>query len=173
MTMKMDEVARRWMYKHAKQQFWRVSAWYDYEDLIQDGYFWYYSRVKKYPHVTEPRHMMALFQIRYRQHIHELSNRKTKASAEVHIEVVGGSLVEQMPGPVSFERLISEAPEHIKKALQGLLQRPELLRGAYTKVNGARETTNNRLCRVAGIPESNIRQQLIDYLRSGVLNPVC
>lgn len=172
MTMEMDEVARRWMYKTAKTNFWRVSAWYEFEDLLQDGYFWYYSRVKKYPHVTERRHMMRLFQIRYTQHIHELSNRKTKQTAEVHIEMVGGDLVEQMPGPVSFERLISEAPDNIKKALQGLLQRPEQLRGPYTKKNGVRETTNGRLCRVAGIPECNITKLLRDYLQSGALGSV-
>jgi len=172
MAMEMDEVARRWMYKTAKQQYWRVSAWYEFDDLIQDGYFWYYSRVKKYPHITEPRHMMRMFQIRYLQHIHELSNKKTKQSAEVHVELVGCTLVDQQPAPTALERAIADAPVHLRRVISTILDAPEQLRG-YPKQNGVRETTNERFCRLAGVPTTNdVVKQLKDYLRGDVLPAV-
>jgi len=169
MAMEMDEGARRWMYKTARKHYWRVSAWYEFDDLIQDGYFWYYSRVKKYPHITEPRHMMRMFQIRYLQHIHELSNKKTKAVAEVHVETVDFSLIESLPAQAAIERAIADALVHLRRIISAIIDKPEQLRGYPKRECGTRETPNERYCRIAGIPVGNdVVQQLKDYLQGSV-----
>ncbi len=150
--MEMDETARRWIISTARKNFWRVAPWYELEDLIQDGYMWWYSRVLKYPHVTEPKHMMRLFQMRYVQHIHELSNKRTKQKAETLLCDFGEDDPLWFISQDDMSIFVAEAPPHIRAALTALELHAASMRKPYGKrKNGTRETLNERLCGIAGL----------------------
>lgn len=170
--MEMDEVARRWLYKTAKKNYWRVAAWYDLDDLIQDGYMWWVSRVKKYPHITDPPHMMLMFQLRYIQHLHELSNKKTKQNFESTASSLMSEHNDKNPLEAAsdetdtIENYISEAPEAISRVLKSLWDESnKTLRSVYRiHRDGSRETLNERFCKLAGVQGINMVEAVHSHL---------
>lgn len=158
----MDEGAWRWLKSTAYKNYWRVVSWYDLDDLVQDGVYCYYRVVKKYPHVNERRHLMALFQRTYLGHIHDLANSRTRLN-----ELPVSSLVldpdkdpldflEHLCGPVfehsSFMIELSEMPKpvHAVLLLYSSDEMLEKLRRPYRRYETGRETLNSRLCRLSG-----------------------
>lgn len=82
-SMDMDQGARAWLARTARKNYWRVSDWYDLDDLIQDGYWHWYRIINKYPYITKPRMtrnarriIMGLFQRTYTNHLHDLAKRR-------------------------------------------------------------------------------------------------
>ncbi len=76
--MEMDVGTIGWLHRYARRHFWRLPSWYDYDDLIQDGYLNWLRITQRYTDVTERKHMMRLFQICFVNHVNNLSNWKTK-----------------------------------------------------------------------------------------------
>lgn len=167
--MAMDQGARLWLYKNARRHYWRVAAWYDFDDLVQDGFVCYANVVNKYQ--TEPnrvrrrQHIMHLFKVSFINHVHDLSKRKTKCAGEVKILDVksayqnefnawGDLATDDDDGDIfNFERVIAEAPDMLKPLLSALVHGDcsRTLRAAYrVRTTGARETINERLCRIIG-----------------------
>lgn len=166
--MEMDEPARLWVIKHARENYWRVAAYYSLEDLIQDGFFTWYrvvsgqlskgkrkagdpvSMMHTYKYITDRPHIMALFKSAYHNHITDLANKRTACSPFNH------AVEDWMDAPddevASAHLLISSAPEPVRKALALFTTdegRAEMSK-PYLVKNGHRETTNERLSKLTG-----------------------
>lgn len=165
----LDEGTERWLHATARRNLWRVSAWYDYDDLVQDGYVCFqkcvnhYGRLqrKRRPKKNDRRNFMALVKRTFENHIHDLATahndqrvEKTVSafisndiiSTEAWLERHGS--VEEALGDVTT--LVRNAPREIKKLIE-LLASDVRLHPPYErkKARGKpRETNNEYWCRV-------------------------
>jgi len=159
----MDDGARLWMFKHAQKNFWRVSRFYEFDDLVQDGYMCYAICVNRYKDIKTPEHLMSLFKITYINHIHDLATKQS-ICAEQPVADLPPQLAERLADLVGAEDvavlslMMKQAPEPIKQVLQ-LFQNEEklkILRSAFREREGGRETFNERLCKLIGLdPKKN------------------
>ena len=132
----MDDGAKFWMLKYAKQNLWRVPDWYEIDDLIQDGFLHYQRIAKKYRKVKTPAHIMALFKRTYTNHIHDLSGRRTKAPPTVKLALSGLTRHDDF---AEVLQLIAEAPGDVKRVLTLLVL------GAGTYANAGERLGRNRM----------------------------
>lgn len=143
--MQMDAGAIRWLHRIVRQNFWRVPSWYEQEDLLNDGVMCWYRTLRRYYNgkgtkglnrrigeASDLRHIMALFQRTFLNHIHDLSRLRTKTlttyisdlvseefpSEDAILERVG--LVEQPSGDATVN--IINAPFVLKRALLSAAQ---------------------------------------------------
>ena len=183
--LEMDKGARLWLYKTCHKQFWRVSGWYEFDDLVQDGFMTFYRVRGQYPKVDKPQHLMAIFKIAFLQHIHVIANRRTKHSVEAcFTDLFGPELGMTDQEAQALERLlpadapnaelftaICQAPEPVRHLLEKLGSDPELpaLRSAYrVRRDGTRETLNERLCRIVKVEPAPLQSGLWYWLEPGV-----
>lgn len=178
-TMRIDRAAQRWLYQYAARNLWRVSGWYDLDDLVQEGLLYWHKVVTHYRDtVTERPHMMRLFQTTYRNRIHALSLERTKRLSDETGKVVsevpflgdeefsmkhsgrsrfdGGDRVSdngEQAAEIEFNGLMANAPEPLRR-LFVVLQKddgPKRLRSIYRMYgDGTRETFNQRLASLIG-----------------------
>lgn len=157
----MDAGARNWMYKFVNKQYWRVAAWVEYDDLIQDGYGEYYEVLKRYPQAIEASHKMRLFQLCFRSKIEDLVRANTKQVDDARsdiLDVYTGDAV-LLPDFSNLHVLLIKAPQLIKEALQLLTNEKtrEALQQPFAKYdNGRRETLNERWCLLMGRDPSKL-----------------
>lgn len=155
MNQFMDEGAKKWLFKHAKKQYWRVAAWIDFDDLIQDGYVEYAEVLKRYPQAVTPQHKMRLFQLCFRSKIEDLVRANTKQVDDARsdiVEVFDGEAI-LIPDFSNLHALLIKAPQLIKDALALLADehaREELCKPFARYENGRRETLNDRFNRLLG-----------------------
>lgn len=158
----MDDGARGWLFRTARDQFWRVAVWYDLDDLVQDGYFTYYRVQKFYPDVVDRPHIMRLFQISYMNHIHTLAKlaRRTNAT-EVPAAEVDPFILETITEDelATLYTLMAQAPQAVQAALRLYSTKDgrRRLRSTYRiRKDGTRETLNERLCRLTGFDPGQV-----------------
>lgn len=170
----MDKGVEGWIYKTANKHYWRVASWYDFDDLVQDGFLCYFRTCARYTQTidgqrrigvaTETKHIMRLFQTSFTNHIHDLARAKTRQP---------DMAVEQLPDTMTeaegYERLIAEAPPLIARVISDLVNGDAArLRSPFRRrADGTRETLNERLCRIIGIPVSEaprLHTELRSYL---------
>ena len=155
----MDAGARNWLQKFARKHYWRVAAWVDYDDLIQDGYVEYCEVLKRYPQATEASHKMRLFQLCFRSRIEDLVRANTKQVDDARSDIVEvyESPAMIVPDMSNLHALLIKAPKDIKDALALMLDekaREELVKPFVKYDNGRRETLNDRFCRLLGLDAS-------------------
>ena len=195
----MDYAARVWLLQTAREHYWRVAAWYEFDDLVQDGNECWVRVVAKYEErdyvtktgvrtkksrrVRSQKHLMSLFQRTFLNHIHDLSKHRSREAVEVRaldiipedaiIDTVWDHLIEYDCDVLAYERLTVEAPEPVRTLLRALITEDKASRllSAYRVLRSHRETTNERLCKIAGIePGSvNLRSLLERYLRNQLI----
>lgn len=171
---RMDRGARMWLYQTARKNFWRVSRWYDLDDLIQDGFIHYWRVTRKYPEAERPQ-IMSLFKTTYTNHIHDLAKVRSRLDEALVLDIPSaGNRSEDGYSSTEAEAfdafsndggadaeaavLIANAPPAVKAVLAVLatqagrrkLQRPyRFLKGTPSF---ARETNNQRWSRLTGLP---------------------
>jgi len=194
MTSRIDQGARAWLLKTARENFWRVSSWYDLDDLVQDGFLCYQRTIAKYEErdyvtktgvvtkksrrVRSRKHIMSLFQRTYINHINDLSKLRTINVVEhLAFDLVVDPAVEDIWDVMSpegsdlmdFEKLIGEAPKILRSLLQAIVADGSqfLLAAPYRVRRCGRETTNERLCRLIGADPAkfDLATMLKQYLR--------
>lgn len=166
---RLDKGLHGWIINHAKKNFWRVASWYDFDDLVQDGFLCYCLCNARYRHVKEQRHFMSLVKISFIRHIHNLSNQRTRAVDEPlmlgpdQAEDYWGALEAMLPTEpeeATFVTLLNQLPEKFQKLIQILQNEgkdlPILSREDARDHKGRfrvrhRETTNDYHCRLAGV----------------------
>jgi len=162
----MDDGARGWLAKAARKNYWRVSRWYDLDDVIQEGYAAYYDTIRRYPDATDPPHRMALFKRVFMSRLHDLANKRTRSVNEVTVsDLCHGSVAsaEVLFETVALDNdisaaagMLATAPQYVRDAIALFATEDGLrrLRSAYRKVRRGkylvRETLNERLCRLTG-----------------------
>lgn len=171
----MDQGARGWLLKTARENYWRVATICDFDDLVQEGGLVWARIVNRYPNVTDMPHRMALFKRAFINRIHDLSKKATKADIpECDLPNPISVLLEQ-PDPdqdVDLALIIEQLPGSIRRLLGRIIEDPE--RPYRRFLDHTRETTNRRLCRLAGIDNHtgrDLHTALLQYFRGVKLHP--
>jgi DNA-directed RNA polymerase specialized sigma24 family protein len=163
----MDNGAKIWMWKYCKKNHWRVAAWVDFDDLIQEGYFAYYDTLRRYPTAIEPQHIMSLFKLVLRSNIEDMVRKHSKQIDDARsdiVEVIENDAVVSLDA-FTLQALVVKAPQAIKDVLALLMddkQREELVKPFVRYDNGRRESLNDRMCRLLGKDQN---QDLVGQLK--------
>lgn len=170
----MDQGVRGWIYKTARQNMWRVSNHIDLADLMQDGFLVWHRVCIKYPNVQEQKHRMALFKTAFTNHIHDLSKKRsrldlvTEADLDTPMDVMLEGEDPTSDPDLAF--IVKQLPPALLRVLKRVIES----NGPYRlNLDHTRETTNERLCRFAGLDPSkrNIQAALLQYLAGVRLHP--
>lgn len=181
----MDEGARLWLAKTVRKHYWRVSSFYDPDDLIQEGYEVYFYVRRRYPAATEPRHIMALFKRVFMCRITDLANKRTRSVPEVHAEDLRSptsevaTIFDLIPAEADISAALVNfigAPQYVLDAL-ALFATPEGRARLRSKERHMprcgrravrRETLNDRLLSLLGLdPEVDVVGPLRALLEGG------
>lgn len=176
--MRMDRGCRLWLTSFAKKNFWRVSSWYDMDDLLQDGYLLYLRVRERYPDITHPPHIMRLFRTTFTRHLHDLARQRERqldtplsvvvANPDVPHEVVLDLMLRGERGLEEVQVALVKAPECVLRLLELLASEDgcRRLRSRYRLVHGVRETLNQRIARLTRQGEgTNTTAALREYMR--------
>ena len=157
----IDDGVRGWIFKTAMKNYWRMASWYDFEDLIQDGFLHFYRVRERYKDVKDKPHLMRLFQTCYRNHIHDLANKRTRTPEHLFVDLITPDSseydvldrlkgIEEEIGPLLV--LLRQAPSEVREVLELFLTDSGLckLSGPTLRFDNARETFNAKLCRLLG-----------------------
>ena len=169
-----------WIYNTSYRNLWKVSKWYDFEDLVQDGLMIALKCRARYGSDITPAHFTALVQTSFRNHIIDL--QRTNCSVfEYHVvDLEGKSFTSEAD---AFDILrqpeyadqeiactLSELPESIKAVLRLFLSSDSLrkLRLPMRETLTDSETPAKRLKRLANWPEEkDFESELEKLLFSG------
>lgn len=170
----MDQGARLWIIKTARANLWRVSGHIDLDDLVQDGMYFWVRIVTRYPNVTHPPHRMALFKTAFTNHIHDLSKSKSRLDvvneSDLGVDmdvIIEGDDPSQDPD-LAF--LISQLPPAIMRVFTRMYYGDAPFRH---RLDGTRETCNQRACRIAGLDPTlrDVQTAVLQYLGGSKLHP--
>lgn len=168
-----DKGAEIWLINTAKKNFWRVATWYDLKDLINDGYLCYYTVIERYPHATEPEHIMSLFKRTYINHITDLANRSSRqvdcieACLNFTEESQINAFIESYACDFSsLLQTILEAPQVVAEAIKAYIADPDIFAPLESYADRTRETNNARLCKRTGRDVPDLRELVRNYLRT-------
>lgn len=157
-----DAGLKRWIYRTAHSNYWRVAAWLDIDDLIQEGFLCFAICRARYVPANKS-HFMSLVKITFLNQITDLANKRTRTpecpisdiavmgNEEEMLEILGGS----DDGDIEVMALLARAPREVQQILAAMNtnEGAACLRRVYRiRQDKTRETNNERLCRIAGIP---------------------
>lgn len=170
----MDKGAKGWLYLTAKKNYWRVAAWYEFEDLIHDGIMHYYRIVDRYEtrpgRVRSTRHIMSLFKITYVNHLHDLSKKYPKNIFKVEVPI--DDLTPEVFAQLSYhppQELIAFAPPLVKLTLTVLMTTAGARKLRMADRMRNRFTFNEKLCRILGLDPRivDLPNEVYRYLKGG------
>jgi hypothetical protein len=170
----LDEPGRLWLLKTARRNFWRVEGMIDLDDLIGDGALcWQIVVAKYYPKVSARPQLMALFKTTYTNHIHRLANKRSKGPHPfdeiVSIDSDEADCYNHVAAPEEMHQYAAQASDiGVRALLHAIIDQPELLKKAHRRwLGGRRESTNDWLCRLAGLDprlHAKLHSQLLAFL---------
>lgn len=164
----MDKAARGWLFRECREHYWRIAKWYEFDDLVQDGAMVHAKIVARYPDVTDAPHRMALFKRAFKNHVHDLAKKRTRSVVEILETTLGIRLHEIEDVPHFQHPDTSPTIATLPGPLQGVLYAVRQFDPVHRRrADRSRETTNERLCRYAGVnPETfNALDALRDALQ--------
>lgn len=154
-TVYLDQGLRLWLVKTARKNFWRVASWYEFTDLVQDGFMCYAVCLRKYgDKVDNPSHFCSLVKTTFLNHITDMANKRSNAADAGCGEVTMGDLARQSDSPqnTNLESLYGENASELGDAEMSMTlssapdEVRELMRTITTgKSVGRVVGTNNRL----------------------------
>lgn len=141
---------RAWSVKYLSRRVWATQPLYDLDDLIQEAWTVWNTCVQHYPNVSDPGHFMTL----YMRSVHNLyctlarrrMDRRERNGVEESI-FLAAITIDSCMDEMERRLHISEAPELVKRIVGSFSKRRRVFRRLKS---GARETTNEYLCRIAG-----------------------
>lgn len=142
------------MFNTAKQNYWRVAEWYEFEDLIQDGFMVFHRIVNRYENVKTPKHIMALFKTSFTNHIHDLAKKRTQQQAEQIESTLATVLADVLTDafiPPDTSVTVASLPPVFRALIKLLESNDPRLHRPYRYRPDHRETANERLCRLLGL----------------------
>lgn len=156
----MSPLIVRWLDKQVRHNMWRMPKWMSEEDVRQEGMvYWvainnrYHQPSERYPQgVTDIKHMMSLFMVSFRHHLHDLA--ADRPSDECNYEDLRVGEVQDVLGGIAsndpdVNGAILEAPEPVQSILRLLVTDTRRNLAAYARIylDGRRDTLNLRLYR--------------------------
>lgn len=174
--MEMDRGVHGWIINTTRVNFWRVAGWYEFDDLVQDGFMHYQRIIAKYSNVREPKQIMSLFKVCFTNHIHDLAKKRTRDTLEVCEHALGIALENVdsvMHTSPDTSALVAQLPAILRSLIIAMQTDTRVRRPCRRRVDH-RETTNEKLCRIVGAdPRSiNLLETLRSYLTAGSALPV-
>lgn len=173
-----DGLWQGWTAKYIRKHRAMADDTDEFQDLMHDAYLIFRYVKATYPLVTEPKHLMALYQTALRNEFIDKSQKKRQKNAlEVSLEHVMGEdlkLIDTL-GELNNEGylkvLIDELPQEVKTLLSifndeamlaKLRKEPTQTKlGALAGIPPKRITMNGALCRLLGLPlNTNLRELL-------------
>lgn len=143
----LDAHVRGWIVKYAHKQYWKVQSWYDFEDLVQDGYLCFAKARKGFKFtMDEPTHdnrkeFMAFFQMAFVNHIIDLQKDPRCRLQELAVAALSDDQAEAVEswaekaadlGNASLSLMLAKAPAEILDMLKSILV-DCVADGPYTK----------------------------------------
>ena len=165
-----------WIYNHSRKNYWRLAAWYEVEDLIQDGLMIAYKARERYGSDLDPPHYMRLVQSMFRNHIGDLLRRMRGFDDRTKLaDLAGGGTeeraIDQLAEPTEhegdFSRLVAELPVALRKAVHFYLKGDvaKLRRSLRVRLDKPDETEGERFERLTGFPQrKDFETELRAYL---------
>lgn len=106
-SIEFSGVYLTWVFKYIDRHFWRFSACYDREDLVQEAAVKFYYCKKKYGENCGSRHFMSLFKTAVRNHFHDLAtSARISNSAVPWMDHMGGIELHDGEGELSARDLV-------------------------------------------------------------------
>ena len=131
----LDNGMKGWICRVAKKNYWRVAAWYEIDDLIQDGLVCYVKCRNKYafldkdnPTAEERKWFMALVQTSFTRRIIDLASRRTATLEVAECALLESELNQAQAVAIAVEddvhvkMLLAEAPNEIRAVALALVQ---------------------------------------------------
>jgi DNA-directed RNA polymerase specialized sigma24 family protein len=153
-----------WACKYIGKNLWRYRPDLEFDDLYQEAYLVFQRVADKYLHVSEPRHLMALFKMAVRRQFIDIVKARSIRVRLVSFpdaetddpEPGDASLygVDSVPddrdwvAEADFRLRLEELPMEVRRLVRRARREGQLDRRAP---DGRRETTNEFLCRIAGV----------------------
>lgn len=168
-TVFLDAGMRGFIINTARKEFWRVASWYEFDDLVQDGYLCFakcYSRyVRTQPHLTgtpdERRWFQALVRTTFYNHITDLAKDRMRLHEEAasHFlsqpgETPEDILEKNLPAQQelgSLSVLLAQAPWELLELIRLLAKDAGGFQWQKVGRRSLRETTNEHYCRLLQI----------------------
>ena len=165
----MDPRLQNWVSYQAHKNLWAMPPYLSYEDLIQEGmYYWTHVNNKYYEKVTDPPHMVSLFMTAYTRRLIDLRYKRTPDVVSIEDNA---AIVELLAEEPSLAQFAINAPEPIASIIRLLTDPNEgIVCPPFHKFpDGSRDTINNRLHRklaTLGIEATgSLLKQLRAYLK--------
>ncbi len=155
--MNMDQGAIKWLYKFAHKNYWRICAWCELDDLIQEGYMCLWKVIRHYPEAKDRPHLMRLFQITFTNYVHDLAKSRTRQldnpiSSYLIGETTEEKFLDQHEPAEWATPIMAHTSPAVRMIINAMERSPEKVRGPLRRrKDGTRETTNERLCRMIGL----------------------
>lgn len=171
-----DRGLRGWIVRTAKKHYWRLAAWHDLDDLIQEGLLAYVICRQRYRYkVQNRRHFMALVQVVFINRITDLANERT-AGEDIAISQIAAQgkelhaleyLAGGADGDAELQAVLAMAPAEVAAYLR-LFDTPEgivrLEMPLRRRADGTRETTGEHLAWLLGKPVDDIEALIRNLL---------
>lgn len=164
------------IHNFARKNHWRVAAWLDLDDLVQEGWLSYYAirRHPRYAALTNKRNptpddirqVMALVRTTFTRRMHSLA-KSFNAIPEASLD---GSLSDLAPAAdcangigIALAGMPHELANLLAMLVAGDLKYRRVRRGTSRPL---RETTNEALCRLLGVDprKVNVYRQILQHL---------
>ena len=178
----LDEGMRGFIFNTAKKEFWKVASYYEFDDLVSDGYVCFYKCRKRLherllvnnPTKDQRREVQAFVARAFFNHISTLATKRmgvhempeASLSTDDDQNVFEELLPPQME-EATLLTLLASAPAELKQLIQLLVSDGlSLLKFERKRVGRrlVRETSNEFYCRLLGVdPEKN---NLVEQLRA-------
>ncbi len=160
-----DEVlgyATKYLARHA----WRVKPQMELDDMLQEAYILFMRLVERYDFAT-PSHFMAMWKRCLHNEVNNWAGRRTK----MRHEYVSDKMLNDLPdrgsdNDAAWDQYVSEASGCVGKLIAATKTR--IRRPRRRRSDGTRLTTNEYLCRFAGVSPTVPLRRLFEVWLSGV-----
>lgn len=165
-----DPDLKRWTAAYARRNLRKCrDPAFDVDDLIQEGYLVFERVRRKYIDVvSDAPHFFALYATSYTREFydHMVTGNQNRSLLDTNVDLYLAEWLSDNGENAAFTRLLIDAPIELRMVL-GLYDDPNSLAelrkpyrqavGAYRSPRGqVRESFNRRLCRVLGIPVTDL-----------------
>jgi DNA-directed RNA polymerase specialized sigma24 family protein len=141
---------------------WRIKPMMEVDDMMQEAYLIFLRLLDRYEY-DSPQHFMAIWKLALRNAVHWWSGRRTRRH-EVAIPDDFDMVGKDVDASIRLERRMAQVSGPMRNLLDGLRGRGR--RPRRKGPGGRRLTTNEYLCRYAGVPdEVPMRKMLDDFLK--------
>ncbi len=132
----LDAGMKNFLVHMSRKELWRVASWYEFEDLLQDGYLCYYKcrnsdrykvlTSKNHPAKSDRKWMMSLVRTTFENYIHDLARRyamvtETAVSQlgleDSELDDVWGIIAPSQPEEATLASMLASAPEEISRLM--------------------------------------------------------